>query len=88
MKQRIPIIYLFTYQKLKDKSRGGVMPRKSFAEIVTRMNHVKKRYVPLVLEEFKLMKLVSSINKSEIKILNCRINLKNTSSLYKGLGMY
>lgn len=75
MKQKIPLLYLITYQKLKDKSRGGMMHRKSFSEIVTRMNHVKKRFVPLVLKEFKIMKLVEPINKSEVKILKCKTKL-------------
>jgi len=75
MKQKIPLLYLFTYQRLKDKSRGGMIPRKSFSEIVTRLNHVRKRYVPLILEEFKVMKLIEPINKSEVKILNCKTKL-------------
>ncbi len=69
-------MYLFTYQRLKDNSRGGILKRKKFSEIVCRLNHVTKRYVPLVLNEFKVMKLLEPINKSEIKILNKKINLK------------
>lgn len=88
MKQKIPLIYLFTYQRLKDKSRGGIVQKKSFFEIITRLNHIKKRYAPLILEEFKVMKLIKPINKNEMKILNCKVNLKNTSSLYKNLGFY
>jgi len=75
MKKKIPLLYLFTYQRLKDKSRGGMIPRKSFSEIVTRLNHVKKRYVSLVLEEFKVMKLIEPVNKGEVKILNCKTKL-------------
>lgn len=73
MKQKIPILYLFTYKRLKNKSRGGIVLRKSFSEIVTRMNHITKRYVPKVLEEFKVMKLIESINGNEMKILDCKV---------------
>ena len=73
MKQKIPILYLFTYKRLKNKSRGGIVLRKSFSEIVTRMNHITKRYVPKVLEEFKVMKLIEPINGNEMKILDCKV---------------
>jgi len=76
MKQKIPLLYLITYQKLKDKSRGGIIPRKKFSEMLTRLNHVTKRYVPLVLKEFKGMKLIEPINRSEIKILKFKTTLE------------
>ncbi len=73
MKQKIPLMYLFVHKRLKEKSLKGIVPKKNFYEVITRLNHINKRYVPKVLEEFKILKLIEPINKNELKILKCKV---------------
>lgn len=87
MIKKIPIIYLCIHERLKERFRNQETRIKNVFEIF-RTFAIKKIHWYLVLKELQNYRLVERINRSVIVVLNKNIDLKNTSKVYKEVGLY
>ncbi len=88
MIKKIPIIYLCIHERLKEKFNIQETHVKNVFEIFGKTYGVKKIFWYPVLKELQNYKLIERINRSVIVVLNKNIDLKNTSKVYKAVGLY
>lgn len=88
MKEKIPIIYLCIHERLKEKYCNQETHIKNVFEVFGKTYGIKKIFWYPVLKELQTYKLIERINRSVIVVSNNRIDLKNTSKLYKQVGLH
>ena len=88
MKNRTPLIYLCIHKRLKERFRFHSFSVKELFWMLGKIYHIEKRFNYLVLKELEDYKLLKRINLREAQLLNCKINLENTSRLYRIAGLY
>ena len=87
MIKKIPIIYLCIHERLKERFHNQETRIKNVFEIF-RTFAIKKIHWYLVLKELQNYKLIERINRSVIVVLSKNIDLKDTSKVYKSVGLY
>lgn len=88
MEEKISILHLCIHKRMLDKSRGDLVNRREAISSIGRLYHLERKYVILVLKEMEALKLIEVANRSELKILNNPIDLKDTSRLYRKAGLF
>ena len=88
MAEKIPIIYLCIHERLKERFQKRETHVKNVFEIFGKTYGIKKIFWYPVLKELQNYSLIERINKSVIVVLGNRIDLKNTSKVYKAVGLY
>jgi len=86
----IGILYLGLHnQFIKKFGVNAIINRKKFYEKIGRFNQLPKDIRPLVMKEMEEMKLIERVNRDQIKILKCDINVEeDANKLYKLAGIF
>lgn len=85
---KVPLIYLCIHDRLKEKSQGIEINIKDVFKMLGHIHHIKKELRYPILKELEEFKLISQVSKTKITVLKCRINIKNTSKIYRSVGLY
>jgi hypothetical protein len=88
IKERIPLIYLCIHKRLEDKFQNKIFKLKDLFTILARMYHLEKKFHYVVLKELEKLELIARVNQHTAKILDCDIDLENTSKIYKKTGLF
>ena len=87
----IPLVYLCIYQRLKEATKGKEIDRKKALEIIRRIYHLQKKYAVVTLKELEkygLIKVLGWNKNGRIEILKTKIDIEDTSKLYRSIGFY
>jgi len=74
---KIGILYLGLHNQMQKKyGVNAIIPRKFFDEKLGRFNHLHKKLRAVVLVEMEEKKLIEKIDRDNIRILPCEIDLE------------
>jgi len=87
---KVPLIYLFIHDSLKEKCRGGLVELniKDVFQMLGEVHHIKKEFRYPVLKELENFKLISKVSRNKVSLLKSRVDINNTSKIYRSAGLY
>jgi len=87
---KVGLLYLSLHNQLIRKyGVDGIVSRKDFFCKIGKHGQIPKRLRPVVLKEMEKKNLIKRIDRDNIKVLFCEIDLeKDANELYKLAGLY
>lgn len=82
----IDLVYLFMHKKLKEKSINNFITKKESVMFLSHTFRIPKKYGYAVLKELEEFGLIRSSGDS-IEILKSKVDLDNTSDIFKRVGL-
>lgn len=88
-KKIINLLYVCMHYRIQKEANAiGIIRKKRLFELLARLYHVERKFWHPVLREFEILKLFKTLNNKQIQVLECDIDLENTSKIYKMIGLY
>jgi len=88
-KKIVNLLYICMHHRIqKESDASGMIRKKRLFELLAKLYHVHKKFWYPVLKEFENLNLVKTINSKTIQVLECDIDLENTSKIYQMIGLY
>ncbi len=88
MKEKIPIIYLEMHDRLFNKFGKEEFETKELIGIFGRVYHIRKNLRYAVLKDMIGFNLINKITKMRLSLIELKMDVNNTSKVYKQVGLY
>lgn len=85
---KVPLIYLLMQDRLRIKCKGLEIRTKEVFNMFSYLYHIKKEFRYPILKELEDFKLISQVSKTKISILKSKIDINNTSKIYRSVNLY
>ena len=87
-KEEMKLVYLCIQKRIKDRSKNGVIPKKEVFIVFSNIYHLQKKFWYPVLKEMVDLELLECPDKNTVRVLKNDTDLKDTSKIYRRLGLY
>ncbi len=85
---KVPLIYLCIHERLKEKFHFEIFSNKELLWMLGKVYHIKRKFHYPILKELETFGLINRTSKNQIILMKNKIDLNNTSKIYRSVGLY